>query len=119
MGFAVRTSLVFVIPEDAVGINETPMTWRIPRTNNQHMTAICAYAPTLDSDDAIKDEFYNGLHTLVLVIPRAHMMLLMGDIKARVGTSSHLWESVLGKQGVGTCNGKGLLFPTFCAEHNL
>lgn len=82
------------------------------------MTANCAYAPSLDSDEAIKDESYNSLHTVVLAIPRANKILLLGDFNTRVGTRSHLLVGVLGKHGGALARKRGAT-SIFCAEHNL
>ena len=45
--------------------------------------------------------------------------MLLGDFNARVGRDCHLWENIIGKEGVGSCNTNGLLLLGLCAVHNL
>ena len=61
VGFAVKSQLLQCIPESPIGINERLMTWRIPLTKGRFVTLISAYAPTLDADINIKEEFYRAL----------------------------------------------------------
>lgn len=77
VGFAAPTSWVSGIPKKSVDINEGLMTWRIPLIDNQQITVRSASAPTLALDEASKEVLYNGLHTLVLSIQRANMILLI------------------------------------------
>ncbi|XP_076057203.1 uncharacterized protein LOC143034739 [Oratosquilla oratoria] len=101
------------------GHNERLISWRIPITNNRYVTLVNVYAPTLVSDDEIKDRFYAQLNDIIQAIPREDKILLLGDFNARVGSSHHLWEGVLGRHGVGKCNDNGLRLLTFCSQHHL
>ena len=95
------------------------MTWRIPLAGVHHTTLVSAYAPTLDSDEATKDAFYNRLDEILRRIPNNDKILLMGDFNARVGSNHLAWEGVLGRNGVGSCNANGHRLLTLCAEHQL
>lgn len=95
------------------------MTLRLPLTHDKHCTIISAYAPTLYSDDDVKNRFYNMLDQTVSRIDKRDKLVLMGDFNARVGSDFQLWEGVLGRQGVGKMNSNGLRLLTLCTEHNL
>ena len=95
------------------------MTLRIPLTRDKYCTIISAYAPTLCSNDDIKDRFYNLLDHTVSHIDNRDKLVLVGDFNARVGSDFQMWEGVLGRQGVGKMNSNGLRLLTFCTKHNL
>lgn len=90
VAFAVKTSLLSSIPQTPTGHSERLMSWRIPLTNRRHATIINVYAPTLNSDEEIKDSFYQHLNEIVQAIPREDKLILLGDFNARVGRSDHL-----------------------------
>ncbi|XP_076054453.1 uncharacterized protein LOC143033134 [Oratosquilla oratoria] len=87
-------------PHSPTGHNERLISWRIPITNSRYVTLVNVYAPTVDSDDEIKDRFYAQLIDIIQAIPREEKIILLGDFNARVGSSHHLWEGVLGRHGV-------------------
>ena len=55
VGFAIKSSPLSHIPETPTGISERLMTWRIPLCKGQHLSAISAYAPTLDAEEHNKE----------------------------------------------------------------
>ena len=64
VGFAVKSKLLQRIPELPIGINERLMTWRIPLAKERFATLISAYAPTLDAEHNIKEDFYRALDAI-------------------------------------------------------
>ena len=46
-------------------------------------------------------------------------LILLGDFDDRIGTDHHTWEGVIGSEGIGKCNSKGLLLLRKIAEHDL
>ncbi|XP_076064949.1 uncharacterized protein LOC143038991 [Oratosquilla oratoria] len=119
VAFAVKTKLLNSIPHSPTGHNERLISWRIPIRNSRYVTLVHVYAPTLDSDDEIKDRFSAQLNDITQAIPREEKIILLGDFNARVGSSHHLWEGVLGRHGVGKCNDNGLCLLTFCFQDHL
>lgn len=119
VGFAVRTSLLSSIPQTPTGQSERLMSWRIPLSNSRHATLISVYAPTLDSNEDIKDSFYGHLNEVLRTIPREDKIIILGDFNARVGSNQHLWEGVIGHHGVGSCNDNGFRLLSFCSQHDL
>ena len=119
VGFAIKTSLLQHIPEMPVGISERLMTWRLPLIKGRYITVLSAYAPTLDADDQVKDQFYSTLDTALQNIPHNDKILLLGDFNARVGAEHNIWEGVLGKHGIGKSNNNGLRLLTLCSGYHL
>ena len=119
VGFAIKTSLLNSLPESPIGISERLMTLRLPLTRSRHITLVSAYAPTLTSDENIKDAFYELLEHTLQNIPQTDKILLLGDFNARVGSNSIVWGGIIGKHGVGHENANGLRLLNLCAENNL
>ena len=47
VGFAIRNSLLHLLPETPVGINERLMSLRIPLAKGRYLTILSVYAPTV------------------------------------------------------------------------
>ncbi len=119
VGFAVKSKLLQRIPESPIGINERLMTWCIPLAKKRFATLISAYAPTLDAEHNIKDDFYRALDAILQKTPATDRLILMGDFNARVGTEHLVWSKVIGQHGVGKINHNGVRLLSLCAEHQL
>ncbi len=119
VGFAVKSKLLQCIPESPIGINERLMTWCIPLAKKRFATLISAYAPTLDAEHNIKDDFYRALDAILQKTPATDRLILMGDFNARVGTEHLVWSKVIGQHGVGKMNHNGVRLLSLCAEHQL
>ncbi|XP_061196570.1 craniofacial development protein 2-like [Saccostrea echinata] len=81
-------------------------------------TLIQCYAPTNDSSDEAKDNFYSQLQAETEKTPR-HDLVIMGDLKAKVGKDNTDYERVMGKHVVGTRDDNGERLVEFCAMNNL
>jgi hypothetical protein len=57
---------------------------------NPAITIIVAYAPTEDKCDADKNAFYDDLQKCTLDVPPHNVLILVGDLNARLGSDSHL-----------------------------
>ncbi len=53
------------------------------------------YAPTLDAEHNIKDDFYRALDAILQKTPATDRLILMGDFNARVGTEHLAWCKVI------------------------
>lgn len=118
VGFAVKTSLVrehHLLPEH---VNERISTLRMPLLHG-FVTIISVYAPTLTSDDDMKESFYASLRSTLSSVHPQDKLLLLGDLNARVGKDHELWKEIIGRHGVGNCNSNGILLLGLCAEFNL
>ena len=119
VGFAVRNRLADSLEELPIGHSERIMSLRVPLPRGQHLTLICAYAPTLVADESDKDSFYALLHQVVDKVDRRDKLIISGDFNARVGADHSLWDGVLGVHGVGKMNNNGLRLLSFCSEYQL
>ena len=118
VGLAVRNCHLNKIVEELSYISERLMTLRVPLANNEHMTLICAYAPTLTAEEDVKDQFYEELDEALRSVNGRDKIILLGDFNARVGRRSDLWNAI-GPQGVGKMNANGLRLLSLCSEHDL
>ena len=61
------------------------------------MTVILCYAPTNDSDDATKEDFYSALSRCLATVPPPHdITVLLGDFNATVRDDMGLWRGTVG-----------------------
>uniref|UniRef100_A0A803TFN5 Endonuclease/exonuclease/phosphatase domain-containing protein n=1 Tax=Anolis carolinensis TaxID=28377 RepID=A0A803TFN5_ANOCA len=110
-----KQSLKYYTNNPLASTNDSqPSELTLPKTNRQP-----SYAPTLDADEDIKENFYCQLDTVLLEIPKEDKIILLGDFNARVGRDSDLWPGIIGKDGVGNSNSNGILLLTKCGGHNL
>ena len=119
VGFAIKSSLLRVLPENPVGISERLMTLRLPLVKNRHCTLLSVYAPTLTSEEEIIESFYDQLSNTIRNVPRQDKLILLGDFNARVGTLHEIYEGIIGKHGVGKVNANGLRLLNLCATFEL
>ncbi len=77
------------------------------------------YAPTNDTDDEIKNQFYNNLYHILQTKKEKDITILMGDMNAKTGSNNNGYELVMGKHGLGTINENGARFAAVCADNNL
>ena len=119
VGLAIKTELMDKITETPVSISERIITLRVPLAKNENVTILSCYAPTLVSDEDIKDTFYEQLHEALSQVKRDDKIVLLGDFNARVGTDAEVWNGVIGANGVGNMNANGLRLLTLCTEHQL
>ncbi|VDP55335.1 unnamed protein product [Schistosoma mattheei] len=64
------------------------------------MNIIQCYAPTNDSNDDIKDQFYERLLSIIEKCPRKELTILMGDLNAKVGIDNTGYEDIMGRHGL-------------------
>ena len=120
VGFAIRNTLLRKLGEQKPhGISPRLSHMKIKLQHNRVANLISAYAPTLDSSDETKDEFYEELGTLLCSIPLNQKIILLGDFNARVGTDTNAWRKVIGNHGIGMANANGNRLLSICAEHKL
>ncbi|PIK40142.1 putative craniofacial development protein 2-like [Apostichopus japonicus] len=87
-------------------------------SNYIKVTIIHVYAPTLDATDEAKDSFYEQLQTVVEVVNQHDMVIITGDMNAKVGADNKDKETVMGKHGTGVINNNGERLVDFCGLNN-
>ncbi|CAH8678058.1 unnamed protein product [Schistosoma haematobium] len=83
------------------------------------MNIIQCYAPTNDSNDDIKDQFYERLQSIIEKCSRKDLTILMGDLNAKVGIDNTGYEDIMGRHGLGERNENGERFANLCAFNKL
>lgn len=101
-------------------INPRIITAKFHTTHKRiNLQVIQCYAPTNNSDEETKDNFYNQLQCLLQTRKERDILLLMGDMNAKVGDDNSGHNLVMGKQGLGIMNENGQRFADFCADYDL
>ena len=72
-----------------------------------------------DSDMDTKDEFYSKLQEQLSKVPSHDILILMGDLNAKLGKDNTGFEKNMGKQGLGIRNENGERFLELCMENDL
>ena len=72
----------------------------------------------MTNPDEVKDKFYDDLDSIISSTLRIYKLILLGDFNSRLGTDLHIWEGVIGSEGVGKSNSNGLLIVRKCAGHD-
>lgn len=101
-----------------IPVSERLLTARF-KTNIRNVTIIQCYAPTEASDEELKEEFYSSLRDTVYEISKRDIIIIMGDLNAKVGNDNEGLEHVMGIHGLGERNENGEMFTNFCASHDL
>ena len=101
-------------------INSRIITAKFQTTHKKiNLQVVQCYAPTNDTDDETKDQFYNQLHHILQSRKEKDIMILMGDMNAKIGGNNNGYELIMGKEGPGTMNENGERFAEACADNNL
>ena len=69
------------------------------RFHSKHCKLIIpqCYAPTNEAEDEVKDDWYEQLQYEVSRVPQHDLLLIMGDINAKVGSDNSNYEAAMGK----------------------
>ncbi|KAK2703409.1 hypothetical protein QYM36_018134 [Artemia franciscana] len=78
-------------------------------TSQAKLTVIVVYAPTNDTVDQTKDDFYRVLSNVVAKAHRHDIVTLCGDFNAKVGSDASYAPAILGRHGQGEINDNGVL----------
>lgn len=85
----------------------------------RNITVVQCYAPTEVSEIEKKEEFYALLVETVKKSPKRDLLIIMGDLNAKVGSINEGVEHVMGIHGEGQVNDNGERFINFCDEYDL
>ena len=82
-----------------------------------NITAIQAYAPTSNAEEAKVEWSYEDLQDLLELTPQKDVLIITGDWNAKVGSKET--PGVIGKFGLGVRNEAGQRLIEFCQESTL
>ncbi|XP_071177545.1 craniofacial development protein 2-like [Mytilus edulis] len=99
-------------------INERIITARF-FSRHIKLTIIQCYAPTNDASDEVKEEFYQTLNDVTAKVHKHDMIIVMGDMNAKIGSDNVGYEDIMGKNGYGVINENGELFRDYCQTNNI
>ena len=90
------------------------------RFDSKHckLSIIQCYAPTNEAEEEDKDDWYEQLQQAVSKIPQHDMLIIMGDMNAKVGQDNTRCEEAMGKHGCGTINNNGERLVDFCLNNS-
>ncbi|KAL1445995.1 hypothetical protein WDU94_003677 [Cyamophila willieti] len=83
------------------------------------ITVVVCYAPIEDSEEEIKDQFYDSLDDTLRKIKKQDIKILMGDVNAKLGPDNTGFENIMGTHGEGEMNNNGTRFAELCSNHDL
>lgn len=88
--------------------------------NSKHckLTIIQCYTPTNKANDEVKDERYEHLSQVISGVPRHDLLLIAGDLNAKVGEDNTNYERAVGKYGCRVMNNNGERLADFCLNNN-
>lgn len=86
---------------------------------DRKVTLINCYAPTNNTTDELKQEFYDSLQGVLDHTPRRDIRILMGDLNAKLGSDNTGRERIMGRHGLGCLNQNGERFADLCAFNDL
>ena len=84
---------------------------------NHSITVIQVYVPTRNAEEAEVERFCEDLQDLLELTPKTHVLFIIGDWNAKVGSLEIPW--VTGKFGLGVQNEAGQELTEFCQENTL
>lgn len=89
------------------------------RFNSRHckLTIIQRYAPTNEAEKEEMDDWYEELQPTVSKVPLHDMLLIVGDMNAKVGPDNNNCDRAIG-HGCGVKNNNGKRLVDFCLENN-
>ena len=92
----IKNSIASKLQSLPVGHSDCLMSLHLPFQDNQFVTIISVYAPTLQSDLNSKETFGRELRSLLLNIDSVEKVLVMGNFNAQVGRDFDVWPGVMG-----------------------
>ena len=90
-----------------------------PRKRRLIMDVIQCCAPTNNSNEDVKKEFYSRLSTIIQSCPRQYLTITMGNFNAKTGCDNRGYEEIMGHHGIGETNDNGDRFADVCVLSNL
>ena len=103
---------------------KSPMEWTPIITTRfysrcRRLTIIQVYAVHNEREDEEKEQFYQELQEAVDGCKKNDIIIVMGDLNAKVGNDNQWYERTMGVQGLRKQNDNGEIFSEFCQLNGL
>ena len=82
-------------------------------------TIVQCYTPTHEATVEEKEAFYGLLQVTLHIKRQSDILILMGDLNAKIGNINLGLKNVMGRHGLGTRNENGDMFIDLCVNCNL
>ena len=89
------------------------------KTKIRNLTIIQCYAPTETTNKDMKEKFHQQLHETITAVQKKDVIIVMGDMNAKIGSNNEGLEHVMGRHVIGNMNENGELFSDLCASCDL
>ena len=89
---------------------------------NINLMFLSTYVPTLEvseKDEYIREEFYGALNNTVNGINRRGMLIIAGDMNAKIGSGHHDYPECIGRYFKGKMDSNGKYLAEFALLNNL
>jgi len=83
------------------------------------ITIVQVYAPHNEREEGEKDQFYEDLQETIDKINKNDIVIIMGDLNAKIGKNNNGFESVMGVNGLGNMNNNGERLCEFCQMNRM
>ena len=83
------------------------------------VTVVQVYAPHNEREDQVKNDFYEELQETLDGCNKNDIIVVMGDLNAKVGSDNIGYEKTMGKHGLGVQNDNGERLCNFCQLNGL
>ena len=83
------------------------------------LNIVQCYAPTNDTEEDKKDDFYERLQVVIDRLGKKDVTLVMGDLNAKIGADNTGYECIMGRHGLGQMNENGERLADLCALNEL
>ena len=84
-----------------------------------NMDVIQCYAPTNESNEVVKKDFYSRLSTLIQNCPRRNITIMTGDFNTQIGSDNRGYGEIVGQHGLGEMNDNRERLANLCSLSNL
>lgn len=89
------------------------------RTKVRQVSIIQCYAPTEGASEDEKTAFYELLETTSRKVKKQDIVIVMGDLNAKIGNDNLGIENIIGRHGLGEMNENGNRLVDFCGDKEL
>ena len=94
------------------------MEWETNYSSLTQSTANLILYNDMHQHDYMKEEWYDQLQAAVSNVPQHDVLLIMGDMNAKIGSHHTDRESAMGREGCWIINDNGEKFVNFCPNNN-